>query len=138
MTKDEIHGFLKENPVCFLATVDGDQARVRGMMLYVSDAGDIIFHLGDPKDVTAQLRANPKLELCALSKDGKTQVRVTGAAEFVDDRALRKEIVTARPFLDAMEAQMGAGWLVLLRVKNPIATVWTMERNLDAKAFIQL
>lgn len=138
MTKDEIFGFLKENPVCFLATVDGDQARVRGMMLYISDAGEIIFHLGDPKDVTAQLRANPKLELCALSKDGKTQVRVTGAAEFVDNQALRKELIAARPFLDAMEAQMGAGWLAFFRVTNPVATVWNMERNLDAKTFIEL
>lgn len=33
---------------------------------------------------------------------------------------------------------MGAGWLVLFRVKSPVATVWTMERNLDAKSYVEL
>ena len=91
MTRDEILDFLRANPICFLATVDGDHPRVRGMMLYITADGRIIFHTGKGKNLTAQLSQNCAVEFCAFDPKANMQVRVSGAAEFIDDRALCDE-----------------------------------------------
>jgi len=46
MNKTQILEFTNTNPVCRLATVEGDQPRVRGMMMYKADDEGIIFHTG--------------------------------------------------------------------------------------------
>ncbi len=90
MTKNEIFKLLNENPVFYLATMDGDQPRVRGMLLYKADENGIIFHTSDEKEVFSQIKKNPKAELC-FSANG-IQIRVTGVLEQVSDEKLRAEI----------------------------------------------
>jgi len=46
MNKSEILGFLNANPLCHLATVEGNKPHVRGMMLYRADENGLIFHTG--------------------------------------------------------------------------------------------
>lgn len=82
----------------YLATLDGDQPRVRpvspvrteGFTVYVANLR------GYRK--TAELEANPRVELCYLD-DGHDQVRLTGRAEVVTDRALLREIWDVNPLL---------------------------------------
>ena len=82
----------------FLATLDGDQPRVRpvspvrvdGFTVYVANLRG--YHK------TAELAANPKVELCYLD-DQHDQVRLTGRAEIVTNRALLGEIWAANPLL---------------------------------------
>ena len=88
MTKTEILDFLRANPMCALATVDGDHPRVRGMMLFISADGRIIFHTGKVKQLTQQLAKNCAVEFCAFDPKTNTQVRVSGAADFIDEPAL--------------------------------------------------
>ena len=64
MTKEEIFQFMNGNPVFYLATMDGDQPRVRGMLLFRANEDGIIFHTSAQKDVYTQIRNNPKAELC--------------------------------------------------------------------------
>ena len=45
MNKSQILDFLNTNPVCHLATVEGDQPRVRGMMMYKADQDGIVFRV---------------------------------------------------------------------------------------------
>ena len=61
---ERVCNFLKEAGVYYLATMDGDQPRVRGMMLFKADKDGIIFHTASTKDVYKQLQKNPKAELC--------------------------------------------------------------------------
>src|SRR6266404_9310550 len=81
-----------------LATVDEGQPRVRpvspvrvdGFTIYVANLRS--YHK------TAEIAANPKVELCYLD-DRHDQVRITGAAEVVTERGLLQEIWDANPLM---------------------------------------
>ncbi|MBE6072392.1 MAG: pyridoxamine 5'-phosphate oxidase family protein [Clostridium butyricum] len=64
MTKQEILESINKNPVFYLATIDGDKPKVRGMLLYKADDNGILFHTGASKDLYSQILKNPNAELC--------------------------------------------------------------------------
>ena len=78
---ERVCSFIKEAETYYLATVEGDQPRVRPFGTIHIFAGKLYIQTGRKKDVAKQLAANPKAEICAF-KDGKW-IRVTG--ELVDD-----------------------------------------------------
>ena len=138
MTPVEIIDFINAHLMCQLATVDGNVPRVRGMMAYRADARGIIFHTGRAKDLAAQLERNPNVEACFFDPGRRVQVRVAGRAEILNDPALRDEIVEARPFLKPVVERFGPDMMVLFRVGECVATVWTMEDNLAPKKYVRL
>lgn len=138
MTKTDILSILNNNPAFHLATVEGDQPHVRGMLLFKADENGIVFHTANTKDLFKQIEINNKVELCFNSPE--MQVRITGKLEIDTDDELRKEIFNhpTRAFLRAWE-QMGiADLLTVFRLKNGVATTWTMATNFDKKEFIEL
>jgi general stress protein 26 len=82
----------------FLATVEGDQPRLRpvspvrtdGLVVYIANLR--LYHK------TLEIEANPKVELCYVDP-GHDQLRITGRAEVVTDRALLQDIWDANPLL---------------------------------------
>lgn len=144
MTKQEIIEFINQNPVIFLATAEGDQPRVRGMMLYKADESGIVFHSGKMKDVYRQVVNNPKAELCFNDLKKGVQMRVSGELEIVDDNNLKDEICEhpTRRFLKAWREsgslQDFYNTFVVFRLKNGKAVIWTMETNFSPKEYIQL
>ena len=142
MNKEEILKLISENPAFYLATVEGDQPRVRGMLLYDINEDGILFHTGSMKDLYNQVLGNPKAELC-FNGNG-TQVRVTGTLEIVDDNKLKDEIAE-NPTRGFVKVWKESGVLedfyctfIVLRLVNSVATTWTMETNFGPKEFIQL
>jgi Uncharacterized conserved protein len=86
----EVYDFLKDAEYYFLATVEGDQPRVRPFGTYVIFEDKLYIQTGKVKAVSKQMAANPKIEICAF-KDGKW-LRI--AAEAInDDRLEAKEYV---------------------------------------------
>jgi general stress protein 26 len=81
-----------------LATADGDQPRLRPVSPVRTDRFTVyvanLRHYGK----TAEIAANPKVELCYLAPD-HDQVRITGHAEVLDDAALIEEIWQSNPLL---------------------------------------
>ena len=73
--------FLKDAGVYYLATVEGDQPRVRPFGTAHIFDGKLYIQTGKVKPVSKQLAANPKAEICAF-KDGRW-LRV--ACELVED-----------------------------------------------------
>ncbi len=144
MTKQEIIELINNNPVFFLATVESDQPRVRGMFLYRADDSGIVFHSGTMKDVYRQIVNNPKVELCFNDFKRNIQVRVSGELEIVYDNNLKDEICEypTRQFLRAWREsgplQDFYKSFVVFRLKGGIATTWTMETNFAPKEHIQL
>ena len=96
----EVYEFLKSAGTYYLATVEGDQPRVRPFGTVDIFEDKLYIQTGKSKDVSKQLAANPKAELCAF-KDG-TWLRVSG--ELVnDDRLEAKEhMLENYPDLKAM------------------------------------
>lgn len=97
---NEVLEFLKSAGTYYLATVDGDQPRVRPFGTADLFEGKLYIQTGKVKDVSKQLAANPKAEICAF-KDG-VWLRVSG--ELVnDDRVEAKaHMLDNYPSLKAM------------------------------------
>ena len=86
----EVYDFLVDAEHYFLATVEGDQPRVRPFATYVIYEDKLYIQTGKVKPVSKQMLANPKIEICAF-KDGKW-LRIS--AEVVsDERVEVKEYV---------------------------------------------
>lgn len=138
MTSQEIFKLMNENPAFHLATVEGDQPRVRGMLLFRADENGIIFHTASTKDVYAQIKENPKAELCFFGNG--TQVRATGILEEINDDKLKEEIFShpTRKFLQAWNEQGMDFMLRIFVMKNASAVTWTMDTNFAEKEPVQL
>lgn len=99
-----------------LATLDGDQPRVRpvspvrvdGFTIYVANLRS--YHK------TTEIAANPKVELCYLD-DRHNQVRITGVAGILTDRGLLEEIWKTNPLLRTYLGSIDNPALIIYRIK---------------------
>ena len=94
--------FLKDAEVYYLATVEGDQPRVRPFGTAHIFEGKLYIQTGKVKDVSKQLLANPKVEICAF-KNGEW-IRIAG--ELIEDDRVeaRQSLLDAYPSLQKMYA----------------------------------
>ena len=136
MNKEELISFVNANPICYLATAEGNAPHVRAMGMYKADERGILIQLSTPKGMYRELLQNPKVELCF--NGGGKQVRVSGTAEFLEDQGLKEEVVKARPFLKPLVDAQGYDVIKVFRVANAVATVWTMATNLESREFITM
>ena len=136
MTKEEIISFVNANPICYLATVEGNSPHVRAMGMYKADERGILLQTGTIKGMYREISQNPKIELCF--NGGEKVVRVSGTAEFIEDQDLKEEIIKARPFLKPLVKAHGYDVIKVFRVANAVATVWTMATNLEQMESIKL
>ena len=81
----KIDDLLSQAGYFFLATVDGDQPKLRPLGAHFIADGKVIFGVGDFKNVYKQLAKNPKTEIVAMI-DGKGKwLRYTGRAVFAEE-----------------------------------------------------
>ena len=115
----EVYDFLKTCRTYYLATVDGDQARVRPFGTVDIFDGRLTIQTGRSKDVAKQMLANPKVELCAF--DGDRWLRV--AASAVEDPRLeaQEHMLDAYPHLKA-RYQPGDGNTIIFALEQVTAT----------------
>ena len=92
--------FLKDAGTYYLATVDGDQARVRPFGTVNVFEGKVYIQTGKSKDVSKQIHANPKVEICAFMNG--EWLRVAGKLVEDDRREARQSMLDAYPQLQAM------------------------------------
>lgn len=135
MSLQAILKFANENSVVSIATVEGDQPRVRNFLLWFADETGFYFHTGTPKAVCQQLKRNPKVELCfynpGTALNGGLMLRVTGEVEFLNDPALKARLLDERPFLLAIGAGSPENQLLaIFRVPHGEAWFWSMAKNL--------
>ncbi len=140
MTQQEIFEFINKNMSCTLATCIDNKPHVRGMWMYRADEKGIIFHTGVMRELYKQLQTNPNIELCFHNSDPQNliQIRVSGIVEPENDNKLREEIISQRPFLKLVVAQHGQDSIAVFRVKEMVATVWSMAKNLEPKEVVKI
>jgi len=97
---EEVYRFLKEAETYYLATVDKDQPRVRPFGTADIFEGKLYIQTGKSKDVSKQIRANPKVEICAF-KDGRW-LRIAGTLVRDDRIEAKAHMLDAHPSLKAM------------------------------------
>ena len=97
---NEVYEFLKKCGVYYLATAEGDQPRVRPFGTYDVFEGKLYIHTCKIKPVAHQMKANPKVEISAMSADGKW-IRITAEAVLDDNVAAQAHMLEAYPSLRA-------------------------------------
>lgn len=96
----EVYDFLKECETYYLATVEGDQPRVRPFGTVDIFEGKLYIQTGKSKDVSKQIQTNSKVEICGFSKG--TWVRVAGKLVRDDRIEAKKHMLDQYPSLQAM------------------------------------
>ena len=91
-------GVMRAGRFPHLATIDGDQPRLRPVSPVKTDGFTVYIANLRSYHKTTEIAANPKVELCYLD-EGHNQVRITGTAELVTDRTVLREIWDANPLL---------------------------------------
>lgn len=116
----EVYEFLKNAQVYYLATIDGDQARVRPFGTINIFEDKLYIQTGLVKDVAKQMAANPKVELSAMF-EGKW-IRVAAEAVLDNNIAAQESMLSAYPNLQAMY-KPGDGNTATYYLKNATATI---------------
>ncbi len=115
----EVYEFLKACKTYYLATVEGDQPRVRPFGTVDLFEGKLYIQTGKVKDVSMQLMANPKMEICAF--DGSRWLRVAATAVEDDRYEAKKHMLDNYPSLQK-NYQPDDGNTQVFYLKDAVAT----------------
>ena len=116
---EKVCAFLDEAKTYYLATVEGDQPRVRPFGTCLLYEGKLYIQTGKAKSVSRQRAANPKAEICAFT--GGRWLRVAGELVNDDNRAAKVAMLEKMPSLKAMYSADDDNTQVLY-FKNATAT----------------
>lgn len=124
--------FLKKAEVYYLATIEGDQPRVRPFGTVNEFEGKLYIQTGKAKPTSQQLAVNPKVEICAFA--GGEWIRV--ACELVEDDRLeaKKSMLDAYPNLRGMYDENDGNTQVFY-MKNAIATFCSFGKDPNVVTF---
>lgn len=117
----EVYEFLKNCGAYYLATVEGEQPRVRPFGTVDLFEDRLYIQTGKVKAVAQQMKANPKVEISAMAQDGRW-IRVTAEAVLDDNIKAQEHMLDAYPNLKAMYAA-GDGNTEVYYLKNAVAQI---------------
>ncbi|MCC7422497.1 MAG: pyridoxamine 5'-phosphate oxidase family protein [Planctomycetaceae bacterium] len=112
-----------------LATVDGDQPRLRPVSPVKTDGFTVYVANLRRYHKTGEIAANPKVELC-YRDERHDQVRITGVAEVLTDRPLLEEIWSSNPLLRQYLGSLDNPELIVYRIR-PVQVRFMREWALD-------
>jgi len=114
--KDLALAVIEADHFPFLATVDGEQPRLRPVSPVRTD--EFVVYVANLRlyHKTQEIAANPRVELCYMD-DSHNQVRLTGVAEVVTERPLLQEIWDANPLMRQFLGSLDNPQLIVYRIK---------------------
>ena len=126
--------FAAENRICYLATMNGDQPRVRAFLLWFADESGFYFETQAPKAVCKQAQAHSPVEVCFYNGEAdltkSKMMRVAGEAEFLDDVALKTRLLEDMPFLkDFGSGKPEDPFYQIFRISTGEACFWTLAEQ---------
>ena len=129
---NRVYNFLKQAEIYYLATVEGDQPRVRPLGTVNLFEGKLYIQTGKIKPVSRQLAANPKAEICAFYQGAWLRV----ACELVEDDRLeaKKAMLDAYPNLRGMYDEQDGNTQVFY-MKNATATFCAFGKEAEVVEF---
>lgn len=98
MNREEVIDLIKDAGFGYLATIEGDQPRVRPMMPHMTDDGQLLLALLGRSRSIDQIKKNPKVEFCFVDRK-MWYCRVAGLAKISDDLSKKETIWNAIPML---------------------------------------
>ncbi len=98
MTKDEVIDLIRDTGIGTLATMEGDQPRVRPMMPFLTDDNKLLIALLGRSRTIEQVKKNPNVEICYIDRK-MWYARVTGTAQSSDSVEYKQILWDAIPML---------------------------------------
>lgn len=131
MKFQDVIRFASDNPTCFISTLDGQQPRVRTVLLMRADNDGFFFETTSTKAFSKQLHENPQVEICFYNNPENImeaiQLRISGQIQFVEDRETINEIFEkVRPLAEAANFDMRPVFEVFY-LESGVAQFWTMQ-----------
>lgn len=120
---ETVYAFLKEAGFYFLATVDGDQPRVRPFGTVNIFEGRLYIQTGRKKNVSKQIARNGKVEICAYQPKTRRCLRLSGTLVDDDRREAKQSMLDAYPGLKKMYNADDANTQVLYFAPGATATI---------------
>lgn len=117
---DEVLQFLADAKTFYIATVDGDQPRVRPFGVATIFEGKLYIVTGKVKPVSKQMAKNPKIEICAMR--GGEWIRIEAKAIDDDRIEAREDVLKKAPGL-ARLYKADDGNMQVLYLKDVTATI---------------
>jgi general stress protein 26 len=106
---------MKQARFPMLASLDGDQARLRPVSPVRTDKFTVYVANLRSYSKTREIEHNPKVELCYLDSD-HNQVRITGVAAVLTERPLLEEIWNSNPLLRSYLGSLDNPELIVYRI----------------------
>ena len=105
---EEVKNFIKECGAYFLATVDGDEPKVRPFGTIEIFEGKLYIQTGKAKNVSKQIQKNGKVQLCAMNKAGNKWLRLSGTLVRDDRREIPRTTKTPKSSTSRMQPPRSA------------------------------
>jgi uncharacterized pyridoxamine 5'-phosphate oxidase family protein len=121
--------FTNDNPICYLATVEDNQPRVRALGFWFADKTGFYFQTSTTKNFVRHLKENPNTEVCFYKHEDiiGTMLRITGKVEFLTDPKFKEKAIIERPFLKHFGITAESPGLILFRIAQGEARFWTIK-----------
>ena len=127
---EECRAFASEHPICFMASMEGYQPRVRPLLMWFTDERGFYFMTMSPKEFAHQLHQNPRVEVCFYNGAGDLgearDMRITGGVEFVEDADLVHKVAQERAALEGIIGQPLEPITEVFRIAHGTARFWTL------------
>ncbi|NLI92393.1 MAG: NimC/NimA family protein [Peptococcaceae bacterium] len=120
---EKVYEFLKKCETYFIATADGDQPRVRPFGTVDIFENKLYIQTGKVKNVSKQIKDNPKIEICGVV-DGSKWIRVEAVAVEDDRLEPKQHMLDAYPMLKGRYAA-GDGNTQVFYLKDATATFYS-------------
>jgi len=120
----EVYEFLKKSETYYLATVEGNQPRVRPFGTVNIFEDKLYIQTGKVKNVSKQMLMNPKIEISGMT--GEKWIRVEAAAVEDDRIEAKQSMLDAYPFLQGMY-KADDGDTQVLFLKDATATIYSFS-----------
>ncbi|MDR1814657.1 MAG: pyridoxamine 5'-phosphate oxidase family protein [Tannerella sp.] len=113
LTVKDVYEFVKKCGFYFIATADGDQPRVRPFGTVAIFENKLYIQTSKQKNIAKQLKANPKIEICAYDASAGKWVRIEAKAIPDERREAKKYMLDQYPELRSMYSEDDDKTLVL-------------------------
>lgn len=122
---NEVYGFLKKSKIFYLATMEGDQPRVRPFGTINLFENKLYIQTGKSKKVAKQMNVNPKIEISAMHKNEWIRIQ---AIAVEDDRLEPKvSMFNSYPSLKEIYSATDDNTQVLY-LKDVVATIFSFDK----------
>ncbi|HJA41143.1 MAG TPA: pyridoxamine 5'-phosphate oxidase family protein [Firmicutes bacterium] len=116
---EKVENYLKECPVFFLTTVDGNKPKCRPIAFHMLSNDKIYFGIGSFKEVYKQMQNHPYIELCAQKDTGF--LRYYGKAVFEADDTIANMVLSHTPAMQKIYNEQTGYQLKIFHLENATA-----------------